>query len=52
MQDEESTLYVYNEPTKDAETRGNWKNKYGNKGYLLFNSDSLENRVLLPDFIE
>ncbi|MDR0815305.1 MAG: hypothetical protein LBN37_06100 [Bacteroidales bacterium] len=36
---------------EDISTRGNWKGRYGSKGYLLCNSDSLNNRILLPDFI-
>ncbi len=38
--------------TEDVSTRGDWKGKYGNKGYVLFNVDDLQNRTALPDFVE
>ncbi len=37
---------------EDTITHGNWKGKYGSKGYVLFNFDSLKNRTSLPDFVE
>jgi hypothetical protein len=46
--------YDYNEATVtvDARTQGNWKGKYGTKGYMLINFDSLQHRTKLPDFID
>jgi len=38
---------------EDIETKGNWKTKYGTKGYVLCNYESAgENIQELPDFIE
>ena len=38
--------------TEDRSTHGNWKGKYGNKGYILCNFDSLWNRQSLPVFVK
>jgi hypothetical protein len=39
-------------PTEDPSTQGNWKGKYGAKGYVLLNYDgSDKHRTALPDFI-
>ena len=48
----EPVIYTYGLPTEDTDTKGSWKNKYGSKGFILCNYDSLENRVLLPDFMD
>ncbi|KAA6342508.1 hypothetical protein EZS27_009751 [termite gut metagenome] len=38
---------------EDLSTQGNWKGKYGSKGYILYNYDSINSqRSRLPDFIE
>ncbi|MDR1859967.1 MAG: hypothetical protein LBR06_03495 [Bacteroidales bacterium] len=37
--------------SEDTVTQGNWKGKYGVKGYLLCNYDSLNHRISLPSFI-
>ena len=46
----EPIIYVYDPPTEDPITKGNWKGIYGKKGYILCNYDSLETRMMLPDF--
>ncbi len=50
----EPFLYDYDNGAvnEDNKTQGNWKSKYGSKGYILCNFDSLQNRMQLPDFIE
>jgi hypothetical protein len=49
----EPSIYAGGSAIKeDVSTQGNWKGKYGNKGYLLCNYDGAEkHRVQLPDFI-
>jgi hypothetical protein len=44
----------YSEATvvTDASTQGNWKGKYGTKGYMLLNYDSLQHRTKLPGFVD
>ena len=37
---------------EDTSTHGNWKGKYGSKGYVLCNFDSLHHRISLPVFVE
>lgn len=44
--------YEYENFHVDSVTQGNWIGKYGSKGYLLCNYDSLKNRTKLPAFIE
>ena len=50
---EESFKYRYRPASEDVVTQGNWKKKYGSKGYILCNYDSINvHRKDLPDFIE
>lgn len=51
---EENFSYYLQTPVKeDNETQGNWKNKYGTKGYVLCNFEQTgENVQLLPSFVE
>lgn len=51
---EEKFLYSLQTPVKeDNHTQGNWKQKYGKKGYVLFNFEQTgKNLQSLPDFIE
>lgn len=38
---------------EDTRTQGNWRNKYGRKGYILCNFDSVGNNLIqLPDFVQ
>lgn len=40
-------------PKEDNRTQGNWKEKYGTKGFVLYNYDSIgQNYQELPDFVE
>jgi hypothetical protein len=40
-------------PYEDTSTQGNWKGKYGSKGYILYDYDSINSHhIQLPDFIE
>lgn len=48
----EPFLYENEVMKEDTVTKGNWRSKYGGKGYLLCGYDSLSNRTRLPDFIE
>jgi hypothetical protein len=48
----EPFIYPSENGSEDLTTQGNWKSKYGSKGYIFFNYDSLENRSKLPVFIE
>lgn len=45
--------FMYENETfrEDLVTKGNWRNKYGNQGYVLCSYDSLSDRTRLPDFI-
>jgi len=48
----ESFIYLYQPASEDTVTQGNWKSKYGNKGYVLCDFDSIKgNHKKLPDFI-
>ena len=48
----EALTYSYQPVTEDSITHGNWKSKYGSKGYILCNYDSVNsNYKKLPDFI-
>ena len=48
----ETFSYLYQPATDDSLTHGNWKRKYGGKGYVLFNYDSINNHLKkLPGFI-
>lgn len=49
---DEAFVYENESIKEDTLTRGNWRNKYGKEGYILFNYDSLSNRTLLPPFID
>lgn len=49
---EEPIVYLYGKPTEDLKTKGNWIGKFGSKGYVFCSYDSLENRIVLPDFME
>ena len=45
--------YRYQKAIEDSVTSGNWKDKYGSKGYILCNYDSVNfHYKKLPDFIE
>lgn len=49
---EEDFTYLYQPAKEDIITRGNWKSKYGRKGYILCNYDSISSHYKkLPDFI-
>jgi len=37
---------------EDMRTMGNWKEKYGSRGYILFNYDESGHRIHLPDFVD
>ena len=44
--------YLYQPATEDSLTHGNWKSKFGSKGFVLFNFDSINKHdKKLPDFI-
>jgi len=48
----ETFAYQYSPATEDLVTQGNWKGKYGSKGYILCNFDSINgHRKKLPDFV-
>ncbi|MDR2681048.1 MAG: hypothetical protein LBC47_09590, partial [Tannerella sp.] len=47
------TYELSRQVAEDVLTKGNWTGRYGTKGYLLCNYDSLEqHRTHLPDFVE
>jgi hypothetical protein len=47
------TYELSQQVAEDASTQGNWTGRYGSKGYLLCNYDSLKHhRTHLPDFVE
>lgn len=50
----ESFTYMTKKKIKeDARTKGNWQHKYGSKGYVLCNFDSVGgHRIQLPDFVQ
>ncbi len=49
----EALTYNLQPATEDSITRGNWKSKYGSKGYILCNYDSINgNCKKLPDFMD
>jgi hypothetical protein len=49
----ESFNYLYQPATDDRVTQGNWKEKYGSRGYVLCNYDNVNcHRKKLPDFVE
>ena len=49
----EELTYIYQKATEDSVTCGNWKGKYGSKGYVLCNYDSINIHCKkIPDFIE
>ena len=49
----EELTYLYQKATEDTVTCGNWKGKYGSKGYILCNYDSGNTHFKKkPDFIE
>ena len=48
----EALTYRLQPATEDSVTHGNWKGKYGSKGYILCNYDSVKGDIKkLPDFI-
>ncbi len=48
----EPMAYLYQLATEDSLTQGNWKSKFGTKGFVLFNYDSINKHAKkLPDFI-
>jgi len=48
----ESFTYNLQPATQDSITQGNWKSKYGSKGFILCNYDSINGDTkMLPDFI-
>ncbi|MDR3252125.1 MAG: hypothetical protein LBT35_00950, partial [Tannerella sp.] len=48
---DEPLTYAGGSPAlEDGSTQGNWQGKYGSKGYMFFNYDSLNNRSSLPDW--
>ena len=49
--EEEPIIYKYNLPVEDTTTKGNWRGKYGSKGYVLCGYDSLRTLTSLPEFI-
>lgn len=49
---EEELRYGYDHPSEDVITQGNWQEKYGSNGYILFNYDSLAHKMVYPGFIE
>ena len=51
-QPNEPFTYSYQQATEDSLTHGNWKSKFGSKGFVLFNNDSINKHdKKLPDFI-
>jgi hypothetical protein len=47
------TYELNRQVAEDTLTKGNWTGRYGSKGYLLCNRDSLKHhRTRLPDFVE
>lgn len=50
--EEEPLIYEYAQPKEDVITQGNWQERYGSSGYILFNYDSLTHKMVLPDFME
>ena len=48
----EPFTYLYQPPREDNLTHGNWKSKYGSRGYMLYNFDSINHHEKkLPEFI-
>ena len=48
----ETFTYLYQPATEDSLTHGNWKGKYGSRGYVLCNYESINNHLKkLPDFV-
>lgn len=48
----EEFSYLYKPATEDIVTQGNWKGKYGSKGFVFCNYDSIKGHCKkLPDFI-
>jgi len=49
----EEIIYLYPKATEDSVTCGNWKGKYGSKGYILCNFDSVNSHVKkMPAFVD
>ena len=47
----EALTYRLQPATEDSVTHGNWKGKYGSKGYILCNYDSVKGDIKkLPDY--
>lgn len=50
---EEEIIYLYPKAAEDSITCGNWKGKYGSKGYILCNYDSINSHVKkMPAFVD